>query len=52
MGCIVTVHHPTLDQYEVDIRIEQIKKKTIEYMKEVHEQRRINREEKSKNRVV
>ena len=52
MGCIITVHHPILDQDEKDIRIEQIKKKTIEYMQEVHTQRRNKYEEKSKNRVV
>lgn len=52
MGWIVTVHHPVLDQGEKDIRVEQIKKKTIEYMQEVHTQRRNKYEEKSKDRVV
>lgn len=52
MGCIITIHHPNLDQDEKDIRVEQIKKRTIEYMKEVHAQRRTKNEEKSKNRVV
>lgn len=52
MGCIVTVHHPILDQEEKDVRINQIKRKTIEYMQEVHVQRRNRHEEKSKSRVV
>lgn len=49
MGCIVTIHHPNLSKAERDIRVEQIKKRTIEYMKEVHAQRRTNNEAKSKN---
>ena len=49
MGCIITIHHPILDKDEKDIRVEQIKKRTIEYMKEVHAQRRTNNEEKNKN---
>lgn len=52
MGWIVTVHHPVLNQGEKDIRMEQIKKNTIEYMREVYLQRRNSNEEKSKDRVV
>ena len=35
MGAIVRVHHPTLTTEEREYRMEQIKKATIEFYKEV-----------------
>lgn len=43
MRCVITSHHPTLSKEEKERRVEQIKKRTIEYMKEVQDEKKKNR---------
>lgn len=48
MGCVITVHHPNLSKEEREYRVEQIKKRTIEYMREVLQERKALKESEDK----
>lgn len=48
MGCVITVHHPNLSEEEREYRVEQIKKRTIEYMNEVLHARKALEESEEK----
>lgn len=48
MGCVITVHHPNLSEEEREHRVDQIKKRIIEYMKEVFDERKALEESEEK----
>lgn len=40
MGCVIRIHHQNISPEEREYRVEQIKKRTIEYMREVLQERK------------
>lgn len=49
MGCVVKINHPCLSAEERAYRIDQIKKTTIEYMREVINERNALKEKEGRD---